>query len=107
MNTLHATAWAVEWHSRNRLDGETRDLVLENGLPVLFCTRQKTRDWIEQKFGYIRQRPDLLAEPHGWRMPRPVKVVVARVSREREKKRDHGLRRSAPATCLLGNGRTG
>ena len=43
-------AWAVEWHSRDRLDGDQRHLV--------------------------RTRPDLQAEPFGWRIPQAVRVAV-------------------------------
>ena len=71
-------AWAAEWHSRNLLDGDQRYLI---GVPVppyvkLFRTRRECQKWIETNYGYIRNRPDLRAEPYGWRMPRPVRVVT-------------------------------
>jgi len=48
-----------------------------NGVyPLLYRTRAECRTAIEIMFGYFRERPDLRAEPHGWKMPRPVKVKV-------------------------------
>ncbi len=43
---------------------------------MLFRTRAECRAWIDEHYGYIRTRADLRAEPHGWRMPRAVKVRV-------------------------------
>lgn len=68
--------WAAQWHSQNQLDGERKHLLYEDCLPKLFTTRRETREYIKAKFGYIADRPDLRAEPHGWRMPQPVKVTV-------------------------------
>lgn len=75
--------WAPEWHSVNRLDGDTRYLMWRPApggpLPALFRTRRECRAYIEATLGYIRERPDLRAEPHGWCMPQPVRVTVERV----------------------------
>jgi len=70
--------WAGEWHSNNLLDGVTMHILYENGLPVLFRTRRQCREFIKDKYGYIAERPDLRAEPHGWRMPQTVKVVISK-----------------------------
>ena len=67
-------AWAVEWHSKNVLDGDRRWI---EGV-LLFHTRAACREQIEKQYGYMRIRPDLRAEPHGWFMPRAVRVVVNR-----------------------------
>lgn len=69
--------WAVQWYSRNRLDGVTRhwEWDYERG-PVLFHTRAAARAFIREKYGYIATRPDLRAEPHGWRVPRAIRVSV-------------------------------
>lgn len=67
--------WGVEWHSRNRLDGYRRHLVWDEEVR-LFRTRKLARAFIDEKYGYIRHRPDLRAEPHGWFMPRAVRVMV-------------------------------
>ena len=77
MTPLHA--WAVEWHSRNRLDGDSRHLtwdLRDCGRYHLFRTRAECRAFIEDRYGYIRDREDLRREPHGWFMPRAIRVVV-------------------------------
>ena len=78
-------AWAVEFHERTRRDGDTRFLLWdhERGEPFcyrLFRTRRECRAWIDKHHGYLRERPDLRAEPFGWRMPRAVRVEVNRTS---------------------------
>ena len=73
-----ATWWAVEWRSQNRLDGARRHLTWESDVR-LFRTRRECRDFIKQEFGYIRTRPDLRTEPHGWRLPLAVRVGVWRL----------------------------
>jgi hypothetical protein len=74
--------WGAEWRQRNRLDGETRYLICRTDLmPALFRTRREARALIEREYGFIRHRPDLRAEPHGWRMPVAVRVEIRRVGR--------------------------
>ena len=68
--------WAAQWHSKNALDGDKKHILYEDCLPMLFRTRARCRKWIKGKYGYIAERPDLRAEPHGWRIPQPVKVEV-------------------------------
>jgi hypothetical protein len=68
--------WAAQWHSKNQLDGDRKYIIYEDLLPMLFKTRARCRKWIKEKYGYITERPDLRAEPHGWRMPQAVKVQV-------------------------------
>jgi len=70
--------WVGEWHSNNLLDGERRHILYENCLPKLFRTRKECREFIKAKYGYIAERPDLRTEPHGWRMPQPVKVNIVK-----------------------------
>ena len=69
-------AWGIEWHSHNHLDGEQRHLLWPEPCYRLFRTRQECRDYIDKHYGYIRIREDLRAEPHGWRLPRAVRVEV-------------------------------
>ena len=71
--------WGGEWRSKNRLDGETRHILYEDCIPILFRTRREARAYIERTFGYIKTRPDLHVEPHGWRLPVAVRVAVARM----------------------------
>jgi hypothetical protein len=68
--------WAVQWSSRSRLDGDSRHFMWDDGKPLLFRTRRAARERIRAVWGYIKNRPDLRAEPHGWRMPRAVRVYV-------------------------------
>jgi hypothetical protein len=69
--------WVAEWHSRNRLDGDTRHIIYDdNCLPDLFRTRKVCREFIKNKYGYIAERKDLRQEPHGWRMPQARKAIV-------------------------------
>ena len=69
--------WGAEWHSKNGTDGECRHIMYERGMPVVFGTRAEARHWITMKYGYIRHREDLRKEPHGWRVPRPVRIEVS------------------------------
>ena len=73
---MASKGWGVEWHSRNRLDGDQRYLLWNRGWPLLFNTRAEARRWIDRKYGYIRHREDLRSEPHGWFVPRPVKAKL-------------------------------
>ena len=68
--------WAAQWHSHNKLDGDTKRICYEDGFPKLFHTRRECRDYIKKKYGYIAERPDLRTEPHGWLMPQAIKVVI-------------------------------
>jgi hypothetical protein len=77
--------WAVEWQQKNKLDGETaqwmaryfrhpRDPIYTGCSLALFATRQQAREWVWEYYGYIAKRPDLMAEPHGWKTPKIYKV---------------------------------
>ena len=69
--------WAVLWRSDSALDGpQAHFLFNRDCMPQLFRTRQATRAWVQEHWGYLAKRPDLLAEPHGWKMPVPVRVSV-------------------------------
>ena len=75
---VSCSAWGVLWHSCNRLDG-LREYLCRNEtthLPALFLTRAEARAFITDTYGYIRHRADLRREPHGWRLPRPVRVTI-------------------------------
>lgn len=76
LRAVTGSAWAGLWYSRNKLDGVTRHLLYFNGVIALFSTRRKAKEFIEQKYGYIRTRKDLRNEPHGWRLPQPIRVSV-------------------------------
>ncbi len=74
--TRQATAWAGLWHSRNFTDGVSEHILYANCLPALFKTRKEAREHILKHYGYIRYREDLRQEPHGWRLPRPIRVSI-------------------------------
>lgn len=69
--------WGALWRSDNKMDGY-REWLLNgpNCLPVMFRTRREARAYIDETLGYIRERPDLRAQPHGWKIPIPVRVKV-------------------------------
>ena len=68
-------SWGLLWHSKTRLGGVCEHMIYEDGQPCFFKTRNKARGYAQQKYGYIRSRRDLRQEPHGWRLPRPVKIL--------------------------------
>lgn len=72
--------WGILWRSENRLDGKREYLMNDDiCLPLLFRKRRAARDYIKKHYGYFRERPDLIAEPHGWKMPIAVKVKIERL----------------------------
>ena len=77
--------WAMEGYFHDHPDGPwklTFDTHL-TGWPQLFRTRRECRAWIEEHHGYIRNRPDLKAAPHYWRMPRAVMVSIVKANPDR------------------------
>ena len=80
-----STHWGIEWHSKNKLDGDQRHVLWEDCKPLMFPTRQVARDYINRVLGYIRHRPDLRRAPHGWLLPQAVRIkVTARRVRQNE-----------------------
>jgi hypothetical protein len=73
--------WGALWRSKNRREGRCEHLMFENYVPVFFLSKRDAREWIDKKWGYIRKRPDLQREPHGWKMPVPVRVTIEVVSK--------------------------
>ena len=82
-------AWGILWRSENRIDGLTENLegfaYWSPGVPgtvagyrkAAFETRAEARAFIKEHYGYIAKRRDLRTEPHGWKMPRPVRIEIA------------------------------
>jgi hypothetical protein len=69
--------WGILWRSDNKLDGNTEHLIYSLAcVPMIFKTRGLARKYINSYWGYLRTRPDLRREPHGWKIPIPVKVEV-------------------------------
>jgi hypothetical protein len=85
-NKSATTGWGIQWHSKNLLDGRTEHLCGRariDGHPAIsgykimvFASRKDARDYLKTEFGYIAKRSDLKTEPHGWEVPRVVKVKV-------------------------------
>lgn len=83
MNTV---GWAIQHRSRNQLDGYRewyegaasvkKPAAIAGYLTKVFRTRREASEYIQQQYTYIRTRKDLRSEPHGWLMPRVVKVTV-------------------------------
>ena len=70
------TLWGVLWRSDSLLDGETEHLMYGGLLPLIFTTRAAARAYIADNHGYLRTYTALQKEPHGWKMPKPVRVKV-------------------------------
>lgn len=69
--------WGILWRNENNLDGKKEELLYSLGcVPLMFKTRKLARKYISYYWEYLRFRPDLRQEPHGWKMPIPVKVKV-------------------------------
>jgi len=68
--------WGILWRSDNKLDGRREYLYWIQGNPCPFATRRACRKYIKERFGYIKGSNYLKAEPHGWKMPIPVKVTI-------------------------------
>jgi uncharacterized C2H2 Zn-finger protein len=73
-----ASAWAIAHETNNMLDGKRKYLEGTRGSAgiLLFKTREEARVHVDKRHGYLRDRPDLRGEPHGWRKPKVVKVSV-------------------------------
>ena len=76
--------WAPQWNEYTESAGRQRHIMWDKGMPLLFHTRRECRAWITRHYDFIRTRADLRAEPHGWRLPRAVRVNVSIVPVERE-----------------------
>ena len=83
--SLEVIRWGLMWYSKDSLYGITRHLIFENCLPVLFTTRKEARAFNQEKYGYIKLRKDLRTEPHGWRLPREIRVKIIPTTRRRRK----------------------
>ncbi len=62
---------------RFRLGNGAIPIFLRGYRIMVLETREEARMYKQKHFGYIAKRPDLKAEPHGWKSPEIVKVDVA------------------------------
>ena len=87
--TRPAEGWAILFRSESRLDGKREYLGgrfdgrvpgapphLAGYATMVFQTREDAREHVRKHHGYIARRPDLRAEPFGWKVPLIVKVRV-------------------------------
>src|SRR5579859_2723074 len=73
--------WVPLWTKCNMRDGLTEhfciyDRQVRKDGPFFFDTKNACQAYITEKWGYIARRDDLRREPHCWRVPKPVKVIV-------------------------------
>lgn len=70
--------WGILWRSDNKLDGKTRRLQIGDGhkWPLVFRTKKAAQQHIKERYGYIAKCRDLRIEPHGWRIPIPVRISI-------------------------------
>jgi hypothetical protein len=68
--------WGLKWRQKNRKAGKKEHIMYNAGVPMLFTTRSQAKEYADQHYGYIKVRADLRAEPHGWKMPLPVKITI-------------------------------
>lgn len=79
--------WGLLWASKTKLDGLQQHLIYEECYPKFFHTRKESRKYSQEKFGYIKTRKDLREEPHGWKMPIPVKIKKIKWFNEQQKEK--------------------
>jgi len=75
------STWAILERSRCRLDGYREWLRHDHTapapiLPMLFATRDAARAEARRKNDWLRTRPDLTREPHGWLPARVVRLHI-------------------------------
>ena len=77
MKKLTRICYGAIWDQKNKLDGETHHIINQNCLPVLFVTKKEAKEFIKLNYGYIATRKDLRREPHGWKMPKVVRLKIS------------------------------
>jgi hypothetical protein len=81
---IRSYLWAALWWQRGGLSGDSEHLLNEGCLPKLFRTRRECRSWINRRYGYIKNSQHLRKYPHGWRLPKPVKVSITVTDPDRD-----------------------
>lgn len=77
-SALSRSGWAIRWNG-NLIGAAFGDRGFPDTLslvPLVFRSRRVAREFIEDRFAYIRERPDLRQPPYNWRMPEAVKVKM-------------------------------
>lgn len=92
MTKTSNTAWAIKWEgasgvtallSRYAADVELPDCVSGNDT-MLFTSRNKARDFINEKYGNEEIARTLKGTPVEWKAPKPVQVTVTISDGEKE-----------------------
>ena len=71
------TRWVAIFRSWNADGSLYEHVIFDDCTPRLFGTRREAREWIEEKYGYIKVRRDLRVAPNRWRFPRTAKAVIS------------------------------
>ncbi len=77
MKNLTRICWGAIWNQKTKLGGAQHHIIHHNYLPALFTTKKEAKEFIKHHYGYIAKRKDLRHEPHGWRMPKIVKLKIS------------------------------
>ena len=64
-------SWCVLWDSRHE-----QHLMFDGPKPLAFKTKKQCKKFIDEKWGYIKNRPDLKTAPYYWRLPKPVRIRI-------------------------------
>ena len=75
--------WGILWRQENKLEGRRQYLLYRDRMPYLASTRMEARKIINFHWAYLNYRDDLRREPHGWKMPIPVKVRLEMVEEKK------------------------
>lgn len=77
MKEFRYNLWGLLWCSNEKVSFDYRPghLINKECIPVMFLTRRQARAYADKKYGYIKTRKDLRCYPHGWRMPKPVRIT--------------------------------
>jgi len=68
--------WGVLWIQKGSIDGDCESLVYKDCKPVMFSTKRECKKFIDETYKFITARKDLRRYPHGWRLPKPVKLRI-------------------------------
>ncbi len=73
--------WGVMWMEKSG----PKHLISDGQLPALFTSKASANKWIRRTYAYLKDRSDLRAAPHFWRMPQPVRVQITPVIQQRKR----------------------
>lgn len=73
--------WGIIRITKGGIDGDTERLMYSNYRDgwLIFRTKRECKEYIDEHWSYMKTRRDLRVYPHGWRLPKPVKIEIKRV----------------------------